>query len=52
MSKVIFIFARNPETQQALSDHLNGSPSPNLKEYIVMFKLLRNEMYLVKGDQR
>ena len=52
LGKVPFSFPRTAEREQAVSAHLGGCPSPNLKEYVTMFKILRAEMYLTKGDQR
>ena len=50
--KVVFQFPQNPEVQQALDDHLSGSPSSNCKDYINRYKILRAEMYLLRGDAK
>lgn len=47
------IFFQFPDEQQfrdAVNDFLAGAPSPNIKEYVGMFRVLRGEMMLLKNQ--
>lgn len=46
---VTFIFLSGREIQNALKMFSEEGGSPNIKDFINRYKLLRNEMYLLKG---
>ena len=49
---VVFQFPNSPEIQHALDEHMRGGGSPNVSDFVDRYKLLRAELFLLKGDQR